>query len=274
MNLLFNIQSSNINASDADLYIEIDTQGLSYIILANGVCRAMLVYHFNEGTSAEAAAEYIHRVIADQPHLQQRFNRVHFIYGFAPSILIPHQFMNGTDNNDMLELVYGESSENITRTDFMYKHALHIIYTVPSVIDMVITRYFGSAEHTHLYSLLPDIVTDPETRLCCIFSTGKLTVMLMKEGKLQVIQQYNYKTQDDVAYYLLNICKSYEADVQAVAVHLFGMIDENSALYTELYKYFPRLQFEALPAQYQYPDEIHQYPAHYFSHLFALAACV
>ncbi|MEO7766607.1 MAG: DUF3822 family protein [Ferruginibacter sp.] len=275
MKLLFNIQTVNINPANADLYLEIDAQGLSYIVLENGICKALSVYHFDDGTSDETAAGYIHQVIADKPVLQQRFNKVHIIYAFVPSVLTPQRFMNGTDNYGMLELVYGEANDSITRTDFMYKHALHIVYAVPAVIDMVISRYFGAADYTHIYSLLSDIIKDSGSHLYCIFSAGKkLKVLLMKQGKLQVMQNYFYSTREDVAFHMLNLCKSYDVNVKEVLVHLSGMIDENSALYSELYKYFPLLQYEALPEQYQYPDEINRYPANYFSHLFAIAACV
>ena len=59
-----------------------------------------------------------------------------------------------------------------------------------------------------------------------------------------------------------------------LTIRLSGMIDEYSLLYTELYKYFLLLVFDELPAQYQYPEELNKYPAHYFSHLFAVALCV
>ena len=38
--------------------------------------------------------------------------------------------------------------------------------------------------------------------------------------------------------------------------------------------FFPQVEFDNLPDLYDYPEQINQYPAHYFSHLFSLAACV
>ena len=274
MNLSFHIQPNIINTTNADLYIEINAQGLSYIILDNGICLALVIYHFNSGSSVETAAGYIHEVIKEQPVLQQKFNKIHIIYGYVPSILVPQEFMDGTDINAMLELVYGDASERITKADFMHRHARHNVYGIPVVIEQVITRYFGFAGFTHLFSLLPDVVKQPGNHLYCIFSTGQLKVLLIKEGKLQVMQNYSYKTPEDVAYHLLNLCKSFEVNVNGLKVRLSGMIDESSALYSELYKYFLQSELDALPDQFQYPEEFNEYPAHYFSHLFAIAACV
>lgn len=274
MNSLFQIQPSNINTAGADLFLEIDEAGLSYFILDSGVCVALVIYHFGGDNSDETAAGYIHQIIADQPVLQEKFNKVNVIYGYVPSILVPEEFMNNADNNAMLELVYGYTSERVTRTDFMNRHAMYNVYAIPAVIDMVITRYFGFAEYTHIFSLLPDFVKDPGNHLYCILSTEQLKILLIRENKLQVMQNYTYKKPEDVAYHLLSVCKCFSVNVNDILVHLSGMIDENSGLYSELHKYFLQLRFDELPGQFQYPEEMGYYPAHYFSYLFAIAACV
>ena len=53
-----------------------------------------------------------------------------------------------------------------------------------------------------------------------------------------------------------------------------GMIDVDSSLYSELFKYFLNMEFAILPGNFNYADAIKEQPAHYFSHLFATALCV
>jgi len=274
LNLSFYIQPAKIDTTSADLYLDINPQSLSYIIMDSNICLALAIYRFETGSSDETIANNIHQVIAEQPILQQRFNKVHVIYGFNPFVLVPHQFMNGTDNHAMLALVYGESNERVIRTDFMYRHANHIVYGIPKTIDNVIRRYFELAQCTHLFSMLPDFVNADGNHLYCIFNTGHIKVVLMKDGKLQLIQNYSYNTPGDAAFHLLTICKNFEVNVNSCNVHLSGMIDESSALYAELYKYFLQIQLDSLPEKFKYPEEMNQYPPHYFSHLFSIAACV
>ncbi len=270
----FIIQPSKVITDTADLYIEIKPQGLSYIIMDNNACIALATFHFKNGATDEDAANNIHQVVKDQPVLQQQFKEVHIIYGYPQSVLVPQQLFNPDENKAMLELVFGDFKETAIRTDYIYRHQLHNVYSAPAMIDTVVNRYFEAANYTHLFSLLPDVIKSGESHLYCIFHTGQLTVLLQKEGKLQVIQNYSYKIPDDVAYHLLNVCRSFEVNVQDITVHLSGMIDVASALYSELYKYFPHLFFEALPEEFEYPENISKYPAHYFSHLFAIASCV
>jgi len=274
LNLSFYIQPVKIDTTNADLYLDINARSLSYVIIDSNICLALAIYRFEPGSTDETIAQNIHQVIAEQPVLQQRFNKVHVIFGYNPFVLVPHQFMNGTDHHAMLELVYGESNERAIRTDFMYRHAIHIVYGIPKIIDNTVRRYFDLAQCTHLFSMLPDIVAQEGVHLHCIFNTGQVKVVLMKEGKLQLMQNYSYNTPEDAAFYLLHICKNFEVNVNTCKIHLSGMIDESSSLYAELYKYFLQIQLEPLPEQFQYPEEINQYPAHYFSHLFSIAACV
>lgn len=274
MNLLFHIQPTDLHTSNAELYVTIDVPGLSYIILEGGSCKALVIYHFKAGTSSELAAGFIHRVIAEQPVLKQKFKKVHIIYGYPPSILIPQQFMHETDNDALLDLVYGDSGERVTRYDFMYRQAIQNVYGIPAVIEQTITRYFSSAHYSHIYSLLPNVIKYPGNHLYCIFSEGQLKALIIKDSKLQMMQHFDYKTPEDVVFQLLKLCSSFDVNLNSPILHLSGLIEANSALYNELYKYFLQVQFDALPDLYQYPEEINQYPAHYFSHLFSLAACV
>ena len=98
--------------------------------------------------------------------------------------------------------------------------------------------------------------------------------MLLKNGRLQAIQTYQYKSPEDVAYYLLHLCESFDVVLNDSTVHLNGMITKNSTLYNEISKYFLNIQFEPLPAGITYPEAMSEYPAHYFSHLFAISPCV
>ncbi len=274
MNLPFYIQPSNLNTSNAELYLTIDAPGLSYIILEGGTCKALAIYLFKPGTSNELVAGLMHRVIAEQPVLKQKFKKVNIIYGYAPSILIPQQFMHEKDNGALLDLIYGDSGERINRYDFMYRQAIQNVYGVPAVIEQVITRYFSSAYYNHIYSLMANVVKYPGNHLYCIFSEGQLKALLVKDSKLQMMQHFDYKTPEDVVFHLLKLCKSFDVNVNDTILQLSGLIEADSALYIELCKYFLQVQFDTLTDIYQYPEEIFQHPAHYFSHLFSLAACV
>lgn len=274
MNSTFIIQPTDIDTENASLYIEMKRQGLSYVIMEDGACAGLATFHFTTELSDENTEKETHQLVMDHPVLLQAFKQVYIIYGYPQSVLVPHEFMTGTANEAMLELVFGDTKETVMRTDYIEGHMIHNVYRVPAIIDAALTRYYEKAVFVHLFSILPKIIQDEASYLYCIFDTGQFIVLAQKAGKLQVVQHFSYKTADDVAYQMLNICKSFELDVKETRVHLSGMIDAASPLYAEIFKYFLELYFEPIPEQFTYPEDINNYPVHYFSHLFAVTACV
>ena len=98
--------------------------------------------------------------------------------------------------------------------------------------------------------------------------------MLMKERKLQLIQNFCFQTVDDVIYHILNVCQAYSTDVKELDLHIAGLVDKNSALFREISKDFRKVTLETRPENFQFIPGIEEIPAHFFSHLFAIAACV
>ena len=46
--------------------------------------------------------------------------------------------------------------------------------------------------------------------LFTVFYGNSLTLMLCREGKLQVIQNFTYTHPDDCVFHLLNVCKGFD----------------------------------------------------------------
>jgi hypothetical protein len=88
---------------------------------------------------------------------------------------------------------------------------------------------------------------------------------------VQLAQVYAYKTPLDVVYFLLKICYEFALDQSEVFLILSGLIDQDSAMYAELYNYFLNLHFAQAPL-FSLPEN--DYPHHYFTSLYNLAACV
>ena len=188
--------------------------------------------------------------------------------------MVPEVFGNEALNSRQLNLLYGEDTDGIIATDIVATEMIHHVYRVSKSMDWMTTQLFPSAHKNHWYSYLPQLVAGSGHLLYCTFDNSGFTVLLQKEGKLQLVQYFYFDTAEDIVYHLLNICQRFEVNIHDAVLHLNGMIDVTDTNYTELYKYFSEPIFGELPQFFNYNDEIKKYPAHYFSHLFELAACV
>lgn len=275
MNPSFIIQSKDNLQHQSRLVIEINLWGISYVVLGeDDTCMALICYHYPADTGFDKAAVFIKQSVADNFILQEKFSKINIIYAFPTAMLVPKYFINRVNIKELLELHSGDVSDAYIRSDFNYKQDIQTIYAVPKQIDGVLSYLFSADSSMHQYGLLPAIATFKNHHLYCIFGIGQFTAMLIKEGKLQCIQCYSFKVPEDINYFLLQLCESFEIATDDVELHLNGMIDQKSSLYGELHNYFLKISFGTLPGNFNYPEEIHQYPVHYFSHLFELIACV
>jgi hypothetical protein len=275
LNSSFNILTPGADTTESSLIVEMSNQGISYVAInESNTCIALACYLFEAGTTIEKTVNNLKDIFAAQPILQKTFKKINFIYAFSQAELVPQKLMNADAARQMMELIYGDTAEYILRNDFMYRHNMYNLYLVPKQAEALVTHLFAQANHFHLYSLLPVIAKSTGNLMYCIFSTTHVTVQLFKSGGLQLIKSFPYKTPEDVAYHLLNACQYFQVPVNDTSLVLNGMIDAESVLYNELYKYFADPGFAALPELFTYSDDIKKFPAHYFSHLFELAACV
>jgi hypothetical protein len=72
-------------------------------------------------------------------------------------------------------------------------------------------------------------------------------------------------------YYLLRLCQEFDLLQQEVFVILSGLVEKDSALYTELQQYFTNIHFAQQP-EISLPQS--QHPHYYFTAVYNLAACV
>jgi len=104
-----------------------------------------------------------------------------------------------------------------------------------------------------------------------IFYQNKIVIALLKKGMLQIVQTFKYTTATDVVFHMLNICEQFKA--KEINIKISGMIEKDSALFKEIYKYFLHIDFDNLPSDLSSDERIKELPNHFFSHLFSIALC-
>ena len=121
---------------------------------------------------------------------------------------------------------------------------------------------------------LRNLSTQTEEAIFVDFKTDEFSVVAIKENKLLLCQTFAYTAPDDVLYYLLKCCQQFNLSQQQAKMFLSGLIEKDSVLYRELYKYFIHLEFESLSGDIKLTAALTIHPDHYYSSISKLAACV
>lgn len=275
VNPSFNIQATEIDFETAQLFTEAGPMGFSLVVLGADNCfKAVVIYPFSPGIIETEIADKLKEICNSENLLKKQYSRSHNFWAFTESILVPAELMNADRNLNMLNLVFGDAKQGIIHSDFLYKHNLHNVYRIPEAVIDIFSTALPVATQTHLFSAIVNRDLPGGNHLFTVFYSNSLTIMLCKEGKLQVIQNFNYTHADDCVFHLLNVCKGFDIQPDSVTLHINGMIDENSGLYAAVYKYFLNIEFDTLSGDYTYDEAIKNHPPHFFSHLFELASCV
>jgi Protein of unknown function (DUF3822) len=275
LNPTFKIEQSIADPGSACLLLLAGRPGLSILCInkENSTLNWLKVYHFEKNTSDVEIASLAEKIFSEDC-LVKKFSEVKIVWSFEQFIMVPSKFYNTGTSANMLELVYGNVLQGSTQNDFVYGHNVYTIYKVPAIVKKVFIEYFPNSTQSHQASLMIDLEKEKTSLLYAVFYPNYVTVLLRKENRLQIIQQFEFTQPEDVAFYLLNTCSTFSINPADTELVISGMINADSKLYAELFKYFQTIEFGKLPVPFTNAQVLQQYPAPYFSNLFSLASCV
>ena len=252
MRTVFEILPPAYEPENCSLICEVSNEGFSYCIKeeeANSFV-GLAVYHFEKGKPAVGFPIALQVIFHQKEIFTKNFKKVCIVYSFPQSVL---------DSNNMI------------LTDVIADQSMYNCYRLPAATLEMVKNQFPNASIAHQYSLILKKPVEEKDRISVIFYTQKVVVDLVKGHKHQLVNSYNYTTPQDISYILLNICHQF--DIKNIHLVISGLIEENSALYKEIYKYFDDIEFSGFREGYQYSSEITTFPSHYFSYIFDIDSC-
>lgn len=274
MKALFEILPGDFDSKSCTLSAEVSGRSFSYAVKnQENVIISAGVYHFDKNHPDPGNPIALQILFHHHPVLSQQFGGVCVVYSLSESVLIPAVLYNSRKNAEVLKLVHGDVKSGLSIfTEKIHGLDLYNIYRVNSSIYDTLNEKFKPALHIHQYSLFLKRLNGTATNcLKVIFYSYKMVVYLYQDGVCRLMNAFTYKAPEDVSYVLLNIRSQFEAF--DVPVEISGMIEENSALFKEIYRYFETVKLTDSYEAFELADEFSKYPTHFFTHIFAFDQC-
>ncbi len=207
--------------------------------------------------------------------LKDKYSHSAISLNLAESMLVPADYSHVEELQPKLDLIFGQNFHAITITEHLPEWEMTHITRVDESLHTVVKKCFPSAHVWSMNSvLLKNVKSQYQNSILVDFRTDEFSVLVFSAGKLQLLRSFSYSSPEDVLYYLLKICSLTGLSQQEVSIILAGLIEKNSAVFRELYKYFIHLEFEDLPAEISIAEALYECPRHYFSSISKLATCV
>jgi len=263
------------------LLMEVNTQGFSYLVLhqlrqevLDAKCYAL------PGTDGKTLAERVKAIIATDEVLQNQFRQSIILYNFPEALLVPVHNFNLELNRDLVELSFGTVAKGLILSEKVPGQVAHNVYRVQADVHALFQQKFNAGKYWHVYSLwlsslknFPQEADANQPQMHVLFYPDKMLVTVFSEGKLQLVQTFLYQVAEDVVYYLLNICNQLDVSPELVLLTLSGYVQDDSALVTEVKKYFLFCNTDQVPTTFS-GEVFNPLPAHFFSPLLKMALCV
>lgn len=274
MRTLFEIIPATFYAEDCSLICQLNYDDFSCVIKneTDQEYLGVAVYHFENSRPKSSFSIALRLLLNSKDFLTRKFQRNVITFSVDESALIPYALYDRAKCSAALNLLHGDLDVDATiLTDVVAEHSVYNAFRVNNDVYHLLKEYFPEAEMWHQYSALINLEARQLNKLYVTFQSHHMRVCLFLSGKCQLVNRYSYQRAEDVSYMLLNICQQFQAE--DIELEISGFIEKDSSLYLELHKYFRNISFADLPELCQFREELLQYPAHYFTHLYALDVC-
>lgn len=265
MKTIFHIQSDRQNKEHQTLLFEVGADHCSYALMDDAGTFTTLRY---VGLDEWEGEESLPRILDEIEN--RSFSRVVVCSALPQAQLTPLKFSQSAAA--LVELTYEEPAQDYF-SESVAEWQTVTAFSLPDWMTQAFRKRYAKLQFIHAYtvSLKKANQFEAENYISIHFTQRQFRVFVKRGGTVQLAQVYSYKTPLDVVYYLLKIVSELELDQSEVSLFLSGFVDEQSALYKELLKYFVQVRFADIPAGVLPEND---YPMHYFSSIHNLATCV
>jgi hypothetical protein len=211
----------------------------------------------------------------ETPALNTRYHQAAIAYDAHDAVQIPSVVYKYEDGQLHLDAIYGKTIHTTVISDGIPDRNIYNVYRLPAVLHSAASWKYLSGKFWNIYTvLLKSSSANREDVMFVDFKTDEFSLVALRDNKLLLASTFSYRSPADVLYHLLKACQHLDFRQQTVKLSLSGLIEKDSAIYRELYKYFIHPEFETLTGGVKLTDELRVHPEHYYSSISKLAACV
>jgi hypothetical protein len=278
----FQIEVPDISDEDllqCRLLVEVNAHSFTYTLLNQRNMGPMVVKYFQlDQEKNKQLTETLREILQGEPLLKRTVKETLLVYNFPESSLVPEPLFSMDTNKEIIDIVHGNLQKGLVLSEKIPWWELFNVYRIAPDLHHLLQQQFTAGKYWHYYSLLLKSYkmfdsADGQDCLKVIFYSDKMVVLVIRNGKVHLMQTFHYHDARDVAYHLLNTCRQLDINPEQIRLLVGGLIDRQSALSDELHKYFLQVNFEMIDESIKVTDELKELPLHYFSSILKMAVC-
>ena len=188
----------------------------------------------------------------------QAIREVILIYATDLSTLVPSALFNKEKLSEYLKFNAKILPQDFIAYDEITPHEIVNIHIPYININNYFFDLYGNFSYYHSTTVLLKKLLDSEkyktaTTAYIVVFKKHFTLLILKNGKPLLVNNYFYETAEDFIYYILFTFEQLEINTNDISTKVLGAIDDEDAVFTILYKYIRNIAFynDPLTATYK-----------------------
>ncbi|MCB9080391.1 MAG: DUF3822 family protein [Lewinellaceae bacterium] len=261
---------SRQHAAHQKLSILIGMDSFSYVIVDNQ--QQLLVFRSfsqpQEGRLHRFHMTNWQTVFTESDHLRQTFREVRVAIDLPQIALVPGSLYKPEAKQAYLQGIASLPTASNIKSDSVASMDSFAVYAVPGALEAMLDHYLPGRQQWHLYTaLIPHLqqrTAKTGTAVFAKISSHKINLFVFQHGQLTFANAFPCVTGTDHLYYILAVMEQFSLNPKEVPVQIFGHLLPDSAIFRQLSRYLPKIQFLENNTPYQPGPKLKLHPGRFY----------
>lgn len=210
--------------------------------------------------------------------LDKSYSKTNIFYNFNENVLIPAFKFNAGNAANYIDLIFGNNDNTVVKYNHInfFGEEIYNTYRVNATLATLIQKDFFTVQEYHTYTgILKGLVEDDNVKgdtVLLNFYQKQFSLMVIKNKQLHIAQTFQYQTNQDVLYHLMNVANTFKIAPTADPIIVAGNIEEQGSLMKLLQQHFLKIYIASTNIENIAFENNTNYPLHYFTLFFNMQA--
>jgi len=245
--------------------------GLIFSILRKDFKKVIVLCEYLSTSNRASLFSFRERIVGN-------FATVNLAFAGEKVTLVPQSLFSIDDAKALAHFQFELAADEELMIDELKHHGLVVLYAINKEWLSVIQKYFDNVKTKHAGSFVIEYYMNryknkPGEHIFANIWHQKVEIVVIKNGKLQLYNIFDYQTDEDLLYAILNVYEQIPLSPETIPLKVSGKLKRNTHVWQLLETYIRYVEPENRPDEYQYSHEFKAIEAHQYNRIFQISTC-
>ena len=230
---------------DLRMSVRLRPDGISFLLLS--VSKKIVLYFRNyllqEGPLVFKQME---EVIQQEQDVLKKVSRVNWSWAGRNFTLVPENLFDASISSLYLDYQGSNDKNGIHKLDSLSFVKAKLLYSIPDKYHQLFVRHSTGSVHFNMGSVVDYWLTHQKpgvSEVLLVLDSGYFYIALSANQELLLLNQFEFKSPEDLVYHLLFCMEQYHFNPERIPVIASGIIDEGDKNHKFLTKFIRNVKF-------------------------------